>query len=298
MPAIKLISALIMSILVAGLMAVVIPNSAQANTEPQCQVVSKDNPEFDIPQEQMIAVGTTVRVKCRLDQLPGEPTWIAKTELVGPLNWQVVDLNGTHDLVPYDLLTNTVDLSPYTGSLVLSVEGVAPLKKATAPVWPIPTNGSAGGLFVTDTVPSETRRLISFGHGTVFEGPHVERTVNHPLALTVQIRLSQLDSKMSTGPLGALATELLEEGRPWDAERFVSALEATPNAVPRWVWILAGAVIAIAIVLATIMIYVVLRKLADMASRVLGRTSGVPGEEARPVNGRDGTFYPVPPRLP
>jgi len=298
MPVIKLISALIISILVTGFTAVLIPSSANANTEPRCKVVSLDNPEIDIPPGQMIAIGTTVRVKCHFDQLPDEPTWTAKSELVGPLEWEVVDLNGTHDLVPYDLSVNAVDLSPYVGSLVLSVEGVAPLKKATSPVWPIPTNGNADGLFVTETVPSEIRRLISFGHGTVFEGPHIERTVNHPLALTVQSRLLQLDSNISTGPLGALATELLEEGRPWDAERFVSALEAAPLSTPRWIWILIGAVIAITAALAAIMIYVSLRKLADMVSKVFGGTSVVPTEEFMPINRGDSTFYPVPPVYP
>jgi hypothetical protein len=294
MPVIKLISALTISILVAAYTAVSMPGPAHANTEPRCQVISQDNPEIDILPGQMVAVGSRVRVKCRLDQLPGEPTWTAKSELVGPLEWEIVDLDGTHDLVPFDLSENAVDLSPYLGSLVLSVEGVAPLKKATAPVWPNPTDGNPNGRYVTDTVPSEVRRLISFGHGSVFDGPHTERPVNHPLALSVQSRISQLDPQISSGPLGALATELLEEGRPWDAERFVFAMEATPLPTPRWIWILTGAAIAIAAVIAAVMIYVLLRKLANQVSKVFARTRVVPTEEFKPIHRGSGNFYPAP----
>lgn len=298
MPVTKLISALTICILVSGYLAVLLPSPALANTEPRCQVTSRDNPEIDIPPGQMIAVGSTIRVKCRLDQLPGEPTWTAKSELVGPLDWEVVDLDGTHDLVPFNLSENAVDLGPYRGSLVLNVEGVAPLNKATAPVWPNPTNGNPNGRYVTDTVPSEVRRLISFGHGTVFDGPHTTRTVNHPLALSVQSRLSQLDPIISAGPLGSLATELLEEGRPWDAERFVFAMEATPLPMPRWIWILAGAAVAIAAVIAAIMMYVLLRKLADRVAKVFAKSSPVPSEEFKPIHRGSGTFYPVSPAYP
>jgi hypothetical protein len=140
--------------------------------------------------------------------------------------------------------------------------------------------------------------LISFGHGTVFDGPHTERTVNHPLALSVQSRLSQLDPDMSAGPLGALATELLREGRPWDAARFVSAMEETPLPTPRWIWILTGAAIVLAALIAAVMIFVSLRKLADTLSKVFTRTRVVPSEDFKPIHRGNGTYYPAAPVYP
>lgn len=294
MPVIKSICTLIIGILVAGSVALVVPTSVHANTEPRCEVASKDNPEIGILEGQMIAVGTTVRVKCHFDQLPGDPTWTAKSELVGPMSWAVVDLVGPHDLVPYDLSENAVDLSQYEGTLVLNVEGVVPPKKATAPVWPISTDGTASGPFVTDTAPNEVRRLISFGHGAAFDGPHTERTVIHPLALAVQERLSLLDGDNLTSPLGKLATKLLEEGRPWDAERLVSSLEATSTPTSPWIWISIGAVTSIFILIVLIMIYLLIGKpIAGFVSKLRGgEREGLGGPDDIAIDPAIIDFYP------
>jgi hypothetical protein len=91
---------------------------------------------------------------------------------------------------------------------------------------------------------------------------------------------------------------LLEEGRPWDAERFVFAMEATPLPMPRWIWILAGAAVAIAAVIAAVMMYVLLRKLADRVAKVFAKSSPVPSEEFKPIHRGSGTFYPVSPAYP
>ena len=145
MALVKLICRAIVCTSVVGIVMVVVPGPVQAQKIPECQILSEDNQK--IPEEQTVAAGTTVKVECRLEQSEGKPTWKAKSELVGSSKWAVVDGSGeVHPLAPYDSEENAVDLSRLTGSLVLKLEGVAPLHRVPRSVVPSPEDGTPQAL--------------------------------------------------------------------------------------------------------------------------------------------------------
>ena len=103
------------------------------------------------------------------------------------------------------------------GDVTLTLEGIAPQNRTRQRVTQVIEEDFDKKPFWTDTSPSASVRLISFGQGDVFSGPHEERVVVHRLTKSVQENIAALGDDELTQPLVDLATELAEMGRPWEA---------------------------------------------------------------------------------
>ena len=222
LPGIRRASGKSLKVFAAALIAVIaifswfslLTASAQSASQPRCSFKIGDGDFLDdIPQT--VDIGSRIFVKCRIELGHGGGSWKGRTEL-DQVDWQI---NGgsIH-------LGREIEIDE-TAAAVVEMEGVVPSYKDS-----IRVSDREEEFYMRDVAKSRTIRVVEFGQDDRFDYRR-ESIALHWVAHEVNDRIAKFrsdgdaDALTRIAPLLDFSFELVEEGRPWDAQDILDATQ-------------------------------------------------------------------------